>query len=50
MRLVSPDDQTTEVTVQASKEELERFASVMDFDEKGKVNIHRFFFYSILNF
>jgi len=35
--------QETEVTVQGSKEELERFATVMDYDEKGKVRIRGIF-------
>mmetsp|Transcript_60094 Transcript_60094/g.135876 ORF Transcript_60094/g.135876 Transcript_60094/m.135876 type:complete len:138 (+) Transcript_60094:1-414(+) len=37
------DERTTEVTVQASKEELDRFASVMDYDEKGKIRIRGIF-------
>jgi hypothetical protein len=38
VRLQTTDgDLQTEVTVQASKEELERFSAVMDYDEKGKV-------------
>ena len=44
VRLLTTDkEDSTEVTVQASKEELERFANVMDYDEKGKVRIRGIF-------
>lgn len=44
VRIITADNEaTTEVVVQASKEELERFASVMDFNEKGKIRIRGIF-------
>lgn len=42
VRLVD-NDVETELTVMASKEELERFAQVMDYNEKGKIRIRGIF-------
>jgi len=41
--LASTSEAVTEVTVQASKEVLEQFSSVMDYNEKGKIRVRGIF-------
>ena len=37
--LTTDDEEATEVTVQAGKEQLDQFAAVMDYNEKGKIRV-----------
>ena len=41
--LTSDDEKQTEVTVQAGKEQIDQFATVMDYNEKGKIRVRGIF-------